>query len=104
MKNKKIFFKNLIVFVIIATIGITGTYAIYKQTIAGKAQSKMATIHISLSSTDNSTINLTSTQTEGSYYFSVNNFESIDSVSQINEVVCNYYIKIEGLNADDVTR
>lgn len=100
-KNKKI--KYFLILIAIITIVVTGTYAIYKQTISGKIKSNMATTIIDLQTNEGNKFALKPDTTTVEYTFAVNNYKTVDGSVKTNEVLSDYYIKISGITNSAIT-
>src|SRR5574344_1325268 len=95
--------KYYLLIIAIITLIATGTYAIYKQTVAGKIQSNMATAIINLQTSEGNKFALKPDTTTIEYTFNVNNYKTIDGSIKTNEVLSDYYIKITGVTNSAVT-
>lgn len=103
VKVRKTNFILVIIVIAILTAIITGTYAIYKMTVSGKVEGYLASVIADLQTSENSKINICIGNLTKEYNFSVNNYITEDSVTTINQVECNYYIKIDGITSNIVS-
>ena len=98
--NKKFKLAKISIISILLAIVTTISFAIYHNTQNGKLISKIGDVIISLQNqNDVNTITINETNTISEYEFKVLNYETKDNIERINEVLCNYYIKLPSVNA-----
>ena len=96
--KKRINKKLLLIILLITTIA-TGTYAIYKSSVNGQVEVNMGSVIAEIKTSESSTsISIDPAHTSSAYKFSVNNYIIKDQNKDINPVLCDYYIKIDGID------
>ena len=102
MKEKKKLKSTKKIFLILFLIAIvtTGSFAIYKSLFSGNAESLLGDVIVDLSTIDNNeNITIDPKNTNYQYKFSISNFKTENSETKVNQVLCDYYIKLTDLEA-----
>lgn len=92
--------KRIFLILILLAIITTASFAIYKSLFSGNAESNLGDVIIDLKAEKNvETILIDPTSPKYEYKFSVSNFKTENSATKVNQVLCNYYIKVTQLEA-----